>query len=48
MAGTSRPLAASVVGVLIALGSEAGAFAQSPSPETPKAPPVVVYGVVTD
>ncbi len=48
MAGTSRPLAASVVGVLIALGSVAGAFAQSPSPETPKAPPGVVYGVVTD
>jgi hypothetical protein len=41
-------LAASVVGVLIALGSVAGASAQSRSAEQPKAPPSVVYGVVTD
>jgi hypothetical protein len=40
-------LAASVVGVLIALGS-AVAFAQSPAADTPKAAPSVVYGVVTD
>jgi hypothetical protein len=48
MPGTSRLLAASVVGVLIALGSVVGAFAQSRSTEAPKAAPGVVYGVVTD
>ena len=47
MPGRSRLLAASVVGVLIALGS-AVAFAQSPAAEMPKAAPGVVYGVVTD
>jgi hypothetical protein len=41
-------LAASVVGVLIALGWVASAFAQSPGAETPKATLGVVYGVVTD
>ena len=48
MPGTSRLVTASVVGVLITLGSVAGAFAQNRTPEPPPAARGVLFGVVTD
>ena len=46
MPGRSRPVTASLVGVLIVLGSVASALAQSAGPVP--AAPGIVYGVVTD
>jgi hypothetical protein len=48
MAGRTRTVTASLVGVLIVLGSAAGANAQSGPPKPLQATPGAVYGVVTD
>src|SRR5829696_2284185 len=47
MPGRTRPVTASLVGVLIVLGSVAGAYAQT-APKPLQATPGGVYGVVTD
>src|SRR5512144_2269391 len=48
MPGRTRPVTASLVGVLIALGSVAGAYAHSGATKPIETAPGAVYGVVTD
>ena len=48
MPGRSRPVTASLVGVLMTLGAVAGAFAQDRTDGPPRSAPGAVYGVVTD
>ena len=48
MPGRSRPVTASLVGVLMTLGAVAGAFAQDRTDGPPRPVPGAVYGVVTD
>ena len=48
MPGRTRPVTASLVGVLIVLGSVAGAYAQSAAARPLQTTPGAVYGVVTD
>ena len=48
MPGRSRPVTASLVGVLMTLGAVAGAFAQGRTDGPPPPAPGAVYGVVTD
>ena len=49
MPGRSRPVTASLVGVLMTLGAVAGAFAQGSDRRARRRPaPGAVYGVVTD
>src|SRR5436190_23358049 len=48
MPGRSRPMTASIVGVLFMLGSVAGAFAQNGTAGPPEPVRGAIYGVVTD